>query len=98
MENLVFTQLSIPELRQIFRQELETYFAIQEQSNKSNNNNSQIEFLTRHDAKKLLGISFPTLHDWTISGRIKGYRIGTRVRYKRHEIETALKAIQTPSN
>ena len=27
MENLVFTQLSIPEVRQLFRQELESFFA-----------------------------------------------------------------------
>lgn len=28
MENLVFTQLSIPEVKQLFRQELESYFTV----------------------------------------------------------------------
>ena len=35
MENLVFTQLSVPEIRQMFRQELETYFESNPQSNKT---------------------------------------------------------------
>jgi hypothetical protein len=42
MENLVFTQLSIPEIRQIFRQELETYFATHKQGNTNQPEHEQL--------------------------------------------------------
>lgn len=53
------------------------------------------ELLTRKDAAQLLGISLPTLLDFTKSGKVTGYRIGTRVRYKRSELEQSLKQIQS---
>jgi excisionase family DNA binding protein len=48
------------------------------------------EFLTRKETTALLGISLVTLGEWTKQGIVQSYRIGTRVRYKRAEIETAL--------
>ncbi len=53
------------------------------------------ELLTRKEAAKLLSISLPTLLDFTKSGKITGYRIGTRVRYKRSELEQSLKQIRS---
>lgn len=53
------------------------------------------ELLTRKEAAKLLSISLPTLLDFTKSGKITGYRIGTRVRYKRSELENSLLQIQS---
>lgn len=48
------------------------------------------ELLTRKEAAKLLSISLPTLSDWTKTGKIIGYRIASRVRYKKHELERSL--------
>jgi excisionase family DNA binding protein len=53
------------------------------------------DLLTRKDAAKLLSISLPTLNEWSKNGQIKGYRIGTRVRYKRSEIIESLNAMRT---
>ncbi len=53
------------------------------------------ELLTRNEAAKYLGVSLPTLNEWTKTGVVKGYRIGSRVRYKLPEIEVALKGIDT---
>jgi len=53
------------------------------------------ELITRRDAAKLLGISLPTLLDWTNTGKIIGYRIASRVRYKRAELENSLSKIKT---
>ncbi len=58
----------------------------------------QTELLTRKEAAKLLGISLPTLLAWSNSGLIKGYRIASRVRYKRNELENSLSQIQTSKN
>jgi len=56
------------------------------------------DLITRKEAAQLLSISLPTLSDFTKSGKITGYRIGTRVRYKRSELENSLKQIQSVKN
>ena len=53
------------------------------------------EYLTRRQTSTILGISLVTLNDWTKNGKIKGYRIASRIRYKRHEIEQSLLTIKT---
>jgi excisionase family DNA binding protein len=53
------------------------------------------EYLSRKEVAQLLQISLPTLAEWTFSGKVIGYRIGHRLRYKRHEIEAALQTINT---
>lgn len=55
----------------------------------------KIELLTRKEAAKLLGVSLPTLLDWTKTGKVQGYRIATRIRYKRTELENSLSQIRT---
>lgn len=50
--------------------------------------------LTRQETAKLLTISLPTLHDYTKRGLIKAYRLGTKVRYKKEEVEAALLTIR----
>ena len=55
----------------------------------------ETELLTRKEAAKLLGVSLPTILDWTKTGKITGYRIASRIRYKRHELETSLSQIKT---
>lgn len=53
------------------------------------------EFKTRQETAKQLGISLPTLNEYTKSGIIPAYRIGSRVRYKSNEIETSLLKVQS---
>lgn len=53
------------------------------------------ELLTREQAAQLLGITLPTLRDYTRRGYVTGYRIGTRVRYKRNEVLDNLQRIRT---
>jgi excisionase family DNA binding protein len=53
------------------------------------------ELLTSKQSAKVLGVSLPTLHKWKTEGRLKFYRIGTRVRFKRAEL---ISALQTVSN
>jgi len=55
----------------------------------------ETEFITRNQTAQILGVSLPTLNEWTKRGLIIGYRIGTRVRYKKCEILDAVKQIQT---
>lgn len=60
--------------------------------------NQSDELLTRKEAAKILGVSLPTILEWTKQGKVKGYRIGSRVRYKKFEIESSLTLIKTKSD
>ena len=51
--------------------------------------------LTRNEAAKMLNVSLPTLHYWTKEGIVKGTRIGSRVRYRLSDLESALVEIDT---
>jgi len=53
-----------------------------------------LTILTRQQTAELLAISLPTLHDYTKRGIIKAYRLGTKIRYKREDIDQALKQIK----
>lgn len=52
------------------------------------------ELLTRVEAAQLLGITLPTLREYTRRGYVTGYRLGTRVRYKRNELLDGLKRMR----
>lgn len=56
------------------------------------------DILTRKQTAELLGITLPTLREWTKTGKIKCYNVGNsrKVFYRREEVEAALKA-QTPA-
>ena len=56
------------------------------------------KLLTRRETANYLGVSLPTLHDWTISGKIVANRIGTRVRYYQSDVEAALNKIKSGGN
>jgi excisionase family DNA binding protein len=47
------------------------------------------EYITRKEAAAILHITLPTLLKLSVSGKIKGYRIGSRILYKRKEINAA---------
>lgn len=48
-------------------------------------------FLSRKEAAELLGVSLPTLNDWSKSGVVPSYKLGSRVRYRLSDIQTALR-------
>lgn len=96
MTDLVLTSIPLETIEERFSNVVEQKFqsllsAIKEQKQEQQPN----EFLSRKQAAKLLGISLVSLNEWTKTGLIKGYRIASRVRYKRAEIETSLCAIKT---
>ncbi len=55
----------------------------------------QDELVTRKEAAKILRVSLVTINDWTKTGKIKGHRIASRIRYKRNELEASLAQIKT---
>jgi excisionase family DNA binding protein len=59
---------------------------INNQNDSTENNSKEDRLLTRKDVSKLLGITLPTVHDWTKKGIINAYRMGNLLRYKQSEI------------
>ena len=51
--------------------------------------------LTRKEVAGILGITLVTLNAWSKMGKIPSYRLGTRVRYKKHEVMDALNKVTT---
>lgn len=53
-------------------------------------------YITRKEAAQILGISLVTLDAWSYKkSLLKAYRISSRVRYKRSEVEACLLQIKT---
>lgn len=48
-------------------------------------------YLTRKQAAKFLQMSLPTLHHYTKEGIITSLRIGNKIRYKKTDLEKAMK-------
>ena len=80
-------------LRAIVKDEFADYLKAQTNSTPTPQPNTDL--LTRNEAAKVLGVSLPTLNEWSKSGVIIGYRIASRVRYKRDELEQSLLQMQT---
>jgi excisionase family DNA binding protein len=51
--------------------------------------------MTRKEAATFLKISLPTLNNYTKTGRIIGFRIGSRVLFKLADLEQSLNEIVT---
>lgn len=56
---------------------------------------SDEKLITRTEAAQMLGVTLPTIYDWTKKGIISAYRIGNRVRYKHAEIMEAVTSNKT---
>jgi excisionase family DNA binding protein len=60
---------------------------------KASSTAAQKTILTRQEAAIILNISLPTLHLYTKQGIIKGFRLGTKVRYRYEDIIDSLTLI-----
>jgi len=93
MNNIILSPIPFDELKNaltnIVRHELKNELQQLAPKEKSE------DLLIRKETASLLGVSLHTLHDWTTSGKIPAYRIGSRVRYKRLEIESSLMQIKS---
>jgi excisionase family DNA binding protein len=56
---------------------------------KSPDNNDEI-FLTRQETAQFLSISLVTLWDWTRKDVIPGFKIGSKIRYKKSDVLNSL--------
>ncbi len=92
MQNLVFTQLSIPELRKVIRDEQEAIlkdFFDSLQTTKEEDNEA-VMYINKKEAAKLWGCCTSTIDNKAREGIIKRYYIGKAVRFKKSEVLEAI--------
>lgn len=75
MDNVFLTSLTTPEIRQMFREELEKF------SPQSPILQPKLEILTGEELCKKLGVTIQTLIRWRHKGKIPFMRIGSSIRY-----------------
>jgi len=84
MQNVVFTQLSIPEVRNLLREELESFFKTEKETKQPE---PQPEYITKKEAAKLLKCSIATIDNYRRNGKLKRYNhLGQIVWFKRSEV------------
>lgn len=91
MQNLIFSQIPIDEIKNIIAETVRNEM----QRNSISEPQIEKEYITRKETCEILGISLPTLNEWTKQGIIPGYRIASRIRYKKNEILKSLHQINT---
>lgn len=52
--------------------------------------------MNRAETAQLLGVSLPTIYNWTKKGILTAHHLGNRVYYKKHEVIQAMTATQPP--
>jgi excisionase family DNA binding protein len=88
VENVFLTSLTTPEVRQLFRQELETYFENKNQNNSESSKNEQP--ITTKQLCEFLGITEPTVIRWRKKGKIPFLQIGSSIRFKLSSVIASL--------
>ncbi|MEJ7862370.1 MAG: helix-turn-helix domain-containing protein [Pyrinomonadaceae bacterium] len=87
MQNLVFTQLSIPEVRQLFRQELEQFF-----SKQLNNQKTETDEIGGIDlAVEITGKAKPTIYGLVHDRKIPHSKRGKQLYFSRRELTEWIK-------
>jgi hypothetical protein len=95
MENVVLTQLSVPEIRQLFRQELESYFA-NSPANSTPTDTEQL--LTIQQAGEILNLSVPTIYGLVSRAEIPVSKRGKRLYFSKQELLDWVKAGRKKTN
>lgn len=98
MTDLFLSPISREELKtdisDIVKKEVQTLLTSLQQTQSS----QAPKYLTRKETAQKLGVSLPTLNEWTKTGLVQGYRIASRVRYKEDEVTAAFIQIKTRRN
>ena len=88
MENVFLTSLTAPEVRQLFREELETYFGNSSQNKQIPQKDEQP--VTTKQLCEFLRVTEPTIIRWRKKGKIPFMQIGSAVRFNLPAVISAL--------
>lgn len=83
MENFIMSSIPLNELITVISETVKIEF---ERQNNLSTPPPESEYISRKTTAQILGISLPTLNDWSKRGLIPSYRIASRIRYKKDEV------------
>lgn len=89
MENILLTSLTTPEVKQLFKESLESFF---NENNIDTSSEKKIKTkpFTEPEAAEYLSVSPQTLKRWREKGKIPFIKIGASIRYDLDEVIKAL--------
>ncbi|RYZ25645.1 MAG: DNA-binding protein [Chitinophagaceae bacterium] len=85
---LIPTQELVELFSQLLEEKLKHYFATIPTP-------KETQLMSRKEAAKFLGISLPTLNEWSKNGLVIAHKVGVKVYYKKAELEQSLKQMRT---
>jgi excisionase family DNA binding protein len=89
MENVVLTQLSTIELKELFRGELETFFE-ERRADVIQASAESSRLVSEKELCEFLNISGPTAIRWRQKGKIPYLQVGNSIRYDLSKVTKAL--------
>lgn len=87
-DNIILTSIPEERFKEIFRE----IFQERIPSPQTPIDNLHNDLMTENEARDFLRVSKVSLSKWRKENKIKFYRIGTRIRYKRSDLETAIES------
>lgn len=90
MDKLILSQIPVDELKSAISEVIRTEF---QKFTSTEVPEVKTEYITRQETAKILGISLPTLHEWSNKGIIPRYKVATRIRYKREDVINSLNKV-----
>lgn len=93
MQQILINGISIEEFKGFLSDVIEE--KLRNQFSGANMTHPDDVYLSRQEVANKLKISLPTLHSFTVTGVLTGYRIGRRVLYKESDIERSLTVIRS---
>ena len=91
MDQFILTPVPIEDLQRIVAEAVQRELSV---AFKADPAPDVDELLSRKEAARYLGLSLPTLHDYTQRGIVTAYRLGSRVRYRRGDLSNALLKVE----
>ncbi|MCK4665012.1 MAG: helix-turn-helix domain-containing protein [Bacteroidales bacterium] len=92
MEKTILISLSLEEFKELVKESVMEIYIEQEKERAKKCQDDKM--LTRKEVANFLRISLPTLHQYQKDGRLKYYRIGRRVLFKKSEILDSIEVIR----
>lgn len=83
MENFLMSSIPLNELITVISETVKIEF---ERQNGLSTTQPDNEYITRKETAQILGISLPTLNEYTKRGLVPSFRIGSQIRYKKDEV------------
>jgi excisionase family DNA binding protein len=96
MESIVFTQLSIEEIRQLLREEVQ--FALEDHISKQQVQKNKSEYLDISQLSDYIDLAVPTIYNLVSKGEIPHIKRGKKLRFEPEMIDKWLKEGRRKAN